>query len=41
MLRCSHELPPRWTTPYKQLLDLHVIQKPLDPSTAYSLQFLK
>jgi NitT/TauT family transport system substrate-binding protein len=33
--------PARWTTLYKQLLDLHVIQKPLDPSTAYSLQFMK
>lgn len=33
--------PDRWSTLYKQLLDLHVIQKPIDPSTAYSLQFMK
>jgi NitT/TauT family transport system substrate-binding protein len=31
--------PERWTTLYKQLLDLKVIQKPIDPATAYSLQF--
>lgn len=29
----------RWSTMYKQLLDLKVIEKPFDPSTAYTLQF--
>jgi hypothetical protein len=33
--------PARWTTLYNQLLDLHVIQKPIDPGIAYSLQFMK
>jgi NitT/TauT family transport system substrate-binding protein len=33
--------PTRWTTLYNQLLGLHVIQKPIDPTTAYSLQFMK
>lgn len=37
----GHFDPARWTTLYNQLLDLHVIQKPIDPSTAYSLQFMK
>ncbi len=32
--------PTRWATLYKQLLDLHVIQKPMDPATAYSVEFL-
>ncbi len=31
----------RWTTLYGQLLDLHVIQKPMDPAKAYSLKFMK
>jgi NitT/TauT family transport system substrate-binding protein len=30
----------RWSTLYKQLLDLKVIDKPIDPATAYTLQFL-
>jgi NitT/TauT family transport system substrate-binding protein len=30
----------RWTTMYQQLIDLKVIDKPFDPSTAYTLQFL-
>jgi len=30
----------RWSTMYKQLLDLKVIDKPFDPTTAYTLQFL-
>lgn len=30
----------RWSTMYKQLLDLKVIDKPFEPTTAYSLQFL-
>ncbi len=33
--------PTRWTTLYNQLLELHVIQKPIDPTIAYSLQFMK
>ncbi len=33
--------PARWTTLYNQLLALHVIHKPIDPSSAYSLQFMK
>ncbi len=33
--------PARWTTLYNQLLDLHVIQKPIDPGIAYSMQFMK
>ena len=32
--------PARWTSMYQQLLDLKVIQKPFDPSTAYTLQFM-
>ena len=31
----------RWTTMYNQLLELKVIEKPFDPATAYSLQFVK
>jgi NitT/TauT family transport system substrate-binding protein len=31
--------PERWATLYKQLLDLHVIQKPIDPASGYSLRF--
>lgn len=30
----------RWSTMYKQLLDLRVIEKEFDPTTAYSLQFV-
>jgi NitT/TauT family transport system substrate-binding protein len=32
--------PKRWTTMYEQLIDLKVIDKPFDPVTAYTLQFL-
>jgi NitT/TauT family transport system substrate-binding protein len=32
--------PARWTSMYQQLLDLKVIQKPFDPATAYTLQFI-
>ena len=32
--------PARWNRMYQQLLDLKVIQKPFDPSIAYTLQFL-
>ena len=31
----------RWATMYKQLLDLKVIEKPFDPGTAYTLQFVR
>ena len=31
----------RWSTMYQQLLDLKVIQKPIDPTTAYTTRFLK
>jgi NitT/TauT family transport system substrate-binding protein len=30
----------RWSTMYKQLLELKVIDKPFDPASAYTLQFL-
>jgi NitT/TauT family transport system substrate-binding protein len=33
--------PKRWTTMYDQLVDLKVIDKPFDPATAYTLQFLR
>lgn len=33
--------PVRWTRLYNQLLDLHVIQKPIDPASAYTLKFLR
>jgi NitT/TauT family transport system substrate-binding protein len=33
--------PERWATMYKQLLDLKVIEKRFDPSTADTLQFLR
>ncbi len=33
--------PARWSTMYQQLLDLKVIQKPIDPTTAYTTKFLK
>jgi NitT/TauT family transport system substrate-binding protein len=31
----------RWSTMYQQLLDLKVIEKPFDPATAYTLQFVQ
>jgi NitT/TauT family transport system substrate-binding protein len=31
--------PARWTTMYRQLRDLHVLHKTIDPATAYTLQF--
>jgi len=33
--------PQRWATMYEQLIDLKVIGKPFDPTTAYTLQFLQ
>jgi NitT/TauT family transport system substrate-binding protein len=33
--------PKRWATMYGQLLDLKVIDKPFDPTTTYTLQFLQ
>jgi len=33
--------PARWQTMYEQLMDLKVIDKQLDPSTAYTLQFVQ
>jgi len=33
--------PTRWTTMSQQLLDLKVIQKPIDPTIAYTTKFLK
>jgi NitT/TauT family transport system substrate-binding protein len=33
--------PKRWATMYDQLVDLKVIGKPFDPTTAYTLQFLQ
>jgi len=33
--------PARWATMYEQLVDLKVIDKPFDPATAYTLQFLQ
>ncbi len=30
----------RWTTMYNQLLELKVIEKPIDPATAYTLRFV-
>jgi NitT/TauT family transport system substrate-binding protein len=32
--------PARWTSMYQQLLDLKVIQKPFDPSIAYTMRFM-
>ena len=32
--------PARWKTMYQQLLDLKILAKPFDPTTAYTLQFL-
>ena len=31
----------RWETLYEQLLEMHVLQKPIDPKSAYTVQFLK
>ena len=31
----------RWTTMYQQLVDLKVIEKPFDPTTAYTLEFIQ
>jgi len=33
--------PDRWTTMYNQLIDLKVIDKPFDPATAYTSQFVQ
>jgi NitT/TauT family transport system substrate-binding protein len=33
--------PERWSTMYQQLSDLKMIAKPFDPTTAYTLQFVK
>jgi NitT/TauT family transport system substrate-binding protein len=33
--------PARWATMYQQLRDLHVLNKEIDPKTAYTTQFLK
>jgi hypothetical protein len=32
--------PARWTSMYQQLLELKLIQKPFDPSIAYTMQFM-
>jgi NitT/TauT family transport system substrate-binding protein len=33
--------PKRWATMYEQLVDLKVIDKPIDPTTAYTLRFIQ
>ncbi len=33
--------PARWNTMYQQLLELKVVQKPIDPATAYTTKFTK
>ena len=33
--------PQRWATMYAQLVDLKVLDKPIDPTTAYTFQFLQ
>jgi len=33
--------PARWNTMYQQLLALHVLNRPIDPSTAYTMQYQK
>jgi len=33
--------PARWNTMYQQLLDIKVIQHPIDPSSSYTVNFLK
>jgi hypothetical protein len=35
----GHFTADRWTTTYRQLLDLKVIDHPIDPTTAYTLRF--
>jgi NitT/TauT family transport system substrate-binding protein len=35
----GHFTPERWATTYKQLVDLKVTAAPIDPATAYTLQF--
>lgn len=35
----GHFTPERWATTYKQLVELKVTAAPIDPSTAYTLQF--
>jgi NitT/TauT family transport system substrate-binding protein len=37
----GHFDPTRWQTMYQQLLDLHVLNHPIDPTQAYTTQFLK
>jgi NitT/TauT family transport system substrate-binding protein len=39
--RLGQMSPERWAAMYKQLLDLNVIDKPFDPATAYTLQFVQ
>jgi NitT/TauT family transport system substrate-binding protein len=39
--RLGQMSPERWAAMYKQLLDLKVIDKPFDPGTAYTLQFVQ
>jgi len=36
----GHFAPERWTTMYQQLVDLKVITNPIDPKTAYTMQFI-
>jgi NitT/TauT family transport system substrate-binding protein len=36
----GHFTPERWTTMYQQLVDLKVITNPIDPKTAYTMQFI-
>jgi hypothetical protein len=31
----------RWATMYGQLVELKVIDKPIDPTTAYTLEFIR
>jgi len=33
--------PARWNTMYQQLFALHVLNRPIDPSTAYTMQYLR
>ena len=33
--------PKRWATMYEQLTDLKVISNPIDPATAYTMQFIQ
>ena len=32
--------PTRWSQMYQQLVDLKLIQHPIDPATAYTMQFV-